>query len=131
MMIIADLSAQKEELELRIESNRHKVEYYEDIIDLEDLIEMSAVAKILNFNGMGRNKLFRYLREKCLLRFNNEPYQRYVDMGLFEIKPEKFENPTNGETMVYNKTHATQKGIDYIRRMLIEDGYERHENSER
>lgn len=49
------------------------------------LFEMSAVAKTINFKGMGRNNLFQYLRSKEILRYNDEPYQKFVDNGCFKI----------------------------------------------
>ena len=99
-----------------------KVEMYQAVMDSTDLHEMSAVAKILNFRNMGRNNLFSYLQDKKILRFNNEPYQQYVNSGHFEIKEESYDK---GYGMrIYRKTMATQKGLEYIRKLLLEDGYE-------
>jgi anti-repressor protein len=99
-----------------------KVDMYELVMGTDKLIEMSSVAKVLNFRGMGRNNLFEYLKERKILRFNNEPYQNYVDAGYFKIVREVFER--DGYEGVYNKTMTTQKGVDYIGKLLREDGYE-------
>lgn len=116
--------------EMEIEAINHKinhdlmpkVEMYQAVMDSTDLHEMSAVAKILNFRNMGRNNLFAYLQNKNILRYNNEPYQQYVNNGNFEIKEESYDK---GYGMrIYRKTMVTQKGLEYIRKLLLEDGYE-------
>ena len=99
-----------------------KVEMYDVVMGTDNLIEMSSVAKVLNYRGMGRNNLFEYLKNKKILRFNNTPYQNYVDAGYFKIVREPFER--DGYEGVYDKTMTTQKGVDYIGKLLREDGYE-------
>ena len=80
------------------------------------------MAKILNFKDMGRNKLFEYLRDRNILRFNNEPYQRFVDAGYFKIIEQTVKTGTY--TIINNKTMVTQRGLDYMAKLLLEDGYE-------
>lgn len=99
-----------------------KVEMYDVVMGTDNLIEMSSVAKVLNYRGMGRNNLFEYLKNKKILRFNNTPYQSYVDAGYFKIVREAFER--DGYEGIYDKTMTTQKGVDYIGKLLREDGYE-------
>jgi phage antirepressor YoqD-like protein len=86
------------------------------------LFEMSAVAKNINFKGMGRNNLFKYLQSKEILRYNDEPYQRFVDSGYFKIIKQSF--VVNGKDKINRKTMTTQKGLDYITKLLLGDGYE-------
>lgn len=100
------------------------VQSYEIAMGTDKLIEMSAVAKVLNFRNMGRNNLFEYLKDKKILRFNNEPYQTYVDAKYFKVVRETFTR--SGYEGIYNKTMVTQKGVDYIGKLLTEDGYERN-----
>jgi anti-repressor protein len=85
----------------------------------DDLIDMSEVAKVLNYKGYGRNKIFQFLRDIEVLRHNNQPYQKYVDMELFKIIEQKIDLPY-GDVKINLKTVATQKGIDFIRRKLDE-----------
>lgn len=86
-------------------------------------MEMAAVAKVLNYKGLGRNKLFDILRNEKIFRYNNEPYQEYIDRGYFEVKEQ--EVSTNyGGTLINRKSVVTQKGIDYIRKILDKLGYE-------
>jgi anti-repressor protein len=83
----------------------------------DDLIDMSEVAKALNYK-IGRNKLFEFLRDKEILRYNNQPYQKYVDNGYFKIIEQVIE--TEFRTIINLKTVCTQKGLDIIRRKLDE-----------
>ena len=99
-----------------------KAEFFEMAMGSDRLTEMAAVAKILNFREMGRNRLFEYLRDRNVLRDNNEPYQRYVDSGCFKVIEQTVK--TGSYTIINNKTMVTQKGLDYIRKLLKEDKYE-------
>jgi phage antirepressor YoqD-like protein len=98
-----------------------KVDMYEVTMGTARLFEMSAVAKILNFRNMGRNNLFEYLKDKKILRYNKEPYQQTVDAGYFKIVEQSFD-AGNG-VQIYRKTMATQRGIDYIGKLLLKEGY--------
>src|SRR5690606_22311031 len=60
-----------------------KAEAYDTFMDASNLQPMNDVAKCL---GIGRNKLFAFLREKKIIRSNNTPYQEYIDRGYFAVK---------------------------------------------
>lgn len=98
-----------------------KVDMYDRTMGKDKLTDMKIVAKTLNFKGFGRNRLFEYLRERGVLDRWNSPYQQYVDAGYFKIVKELFR--INGCDEIYYKTVATQKGIDYIGKLLKRDGY--------
>lgn len=119
--------ANKEKIELQQHINTNlmpKVEVYNDLVETTNYHEMSSVAKLLNFRSMGRNNLFAYLQENKILRYNNEPYQPYVQNGCFVVKQEVYDKGFGPQT--YRKTMVSQKGLEYIRKMLLEDGYERN-----
>ena len=69
-----------------IEKQKPKAEFYDEIIDSTTVIGMKEVADILKVKGYGRNNLFKFLREKGILNRKNEPYRKYIEQGLFEIK---------------------------------------------
>ena len=56
-----------------------KADFFDAVADSKTAISMNDVAKVLNFKGYGRNKLFEFLRSKGILDRYNVPYQRYVD----------------------------------------------------
>jgi len=98
-----------------------KVDAYEQTMGIDKLTDMKIVAKTLNFKGMGRNNLFDYLRMKGVLDRWNKPYQRFVDSGYFKLVKESFR--INGCDELYFKTVATQKGLEYIGKLLKGDDY--------
>jgi phage antirepressor YoqD-like protein len=106
-------------LESKIEEDRDKVQFFNDVTGSKDAVEMGKAAKILDL-GMGRNKLFEYLRENNVLRSNNEPYQKYIDNGWFRIIEQKY-NPNPGETRINVKTLVYQKGLNGISKMITSD----------
>lgn len=114
---------EKEKLRLENESQQHKiaidapkVEFYDEVVDSKDALPMDRVVKLLNI-GIGRNRLFAFLREKKVLMPNNTPYQKYVELGWFRCVESKFSKP-NGDTCINIKTVVLQKGLDGIRKMF-------------
>lgn len=110
------LEAKTAELERINAENKPKVEFYDDVTGSKDAIEMKEVAKVLNL-GMGRNKIFEFLRDKKILDNNNQPYQTYVDKGYFRVIESKFTTP-DGDVKINLKTVVMQKGLDFIRRQI-------------
>lgn len=99
-----------------IEVQKPKAEFYDEVVESKDALPMAEVAKTLNV-GLGRNKLFAFLRDKGVLMRNNTPYQKYVDLGWFRCIETKFNKP-NGDTCINIKTVVLQKGLDGIRKLV-------------
>ena len=53
-----------------------KADFYDTVANTESLFSMADVAKTLDM-GIGRNKLFAFLRDKGILDKDNHPYQKY------------------------------------------------------
>ena len=98
---------------------KHKVDFYDAVADSKTAVPMDQVAKVLAIPGIGRNKLFEFLRDSGILQYNNIPYQTFVDRGYFRVVETKFTKP-DGSTNINIKTLVYQKGIDYIRKKLEE-----------
>ena len=94
-----------------------KVEFFDAVAESKDAIEIASVAKVLDVPGVGRNKLFEFLRNHKILMRNNQPYQKYVDCGYFRIIEQKYER-SNGDTCINIKTLVYQKGVKYIQELL-------------
>ena len=90
-----------------------KAEFYDDVTGSTDTIDIGSVAKVLNIPNMGRNKLFSFLHENKIPNKRNEPYHEYVDKGYFR---------QNGTTHINLKTVVFQKGVDYIRQLVLKKG---------
>jgi phage antirepressor YoqD-like protein len=94
-------------------------DFYERVTESDDWMEMAAAVKVLAYKGWGRNKVFELLRDRQILRYNNEPYQQYVERGYFKTVEQTFET-AYGETMINRKTMVSQRGLDFIRRLIME-----------
>ena len=101
----------------QIQEMAPKAEFFDAVADSKDAIEIGQVAKVLDYPGIGRNKLFGILRRKRILMGNNIPYQKYIDCGYFRTIEQKYSMP-DGETRISIKTLVYQKGVDYIRKVL-------------
>mgnify|MGYP000881688567 CR=1 FL=1 len=94
-----------------------KAEFYDQIVDSKDAIDMRSAAAVLNIPNMGRNNLFAKLRQLGILDSENCPYRRYQDAGLFRVIETKFTDAF-GDTHITKKTLVYQKGLDYIRKAV-------------
>lgn len=121
LRLAADLQEENERQQALLLEQAPKVEFYDDVVDSKDALPMAMVAKTLNM-GIGRNKLFSFLREKRVLRWNNEPYQDFVEKGWFRCVESKYTKP-NGDVCVNIKTVVLQKGLDGIRKLLKKNNY--------
>ena len=119
-MADATINKLKHENATLIEDNtrmKPKEEFYDIVTSSKHAIDIGKVAKILDFPGIGRNKLFDILRNEKILMRNNVPYQKYIDRGYFRTIETKTTFP-NGDVKIYVKTLVYQKGVDYIRKIL-------------
>jgi phage antirepressor YoqD-like protein len=80
---------------------------------------MADAVKVLAYKGYGRNKTFALLRDRQILRYNNVPYQEYVERGYFKTVEEVYED-SFGRTGIFIKTMVSQKGLDFIRKLIEE-----------
>lgn len=93
-----------------------KADFYDAVVESPDAVDMAVAAKTLNM-GIGRNTMFKILRDEGILQHNNIPYQEYVDRGYFRCIESKFSMP-DGSTHVNIKTVVHQKGLDFIRKTI-------------
>ena len=98
-----------------------KADFYDTVTNSNKLLSMDKVAKILDM-GIGRNNLFKLLRENKWLMDNNVPYQKYVRLGYFKLS-ERITKDADNNDHVYTVTLVKQKGLDKIRKLLEENGY--------
>lgn len=120
------LAADIEERRLALLAENHelrpKADFYDAVAGSTSAIEMSLVAKTLNFIGVGRNTLFKVLRQKRILMQDNQPYQEYVDRGYFRTIEQKYMTP-EGETCISVKTVVFQRGVEFVRKVLLSMGF--------
>lgn len=136
-MIIEYGKVRKENEKLQLENQQKqeiirvqqpKAEYYDKVTGSKKAIGMGEVAKLLKFKNVndkpiGRNILFSILRDNSVLDKYNQPYQKYVNLGYFEVKQSY--NKYTGEPIYI--TLVTSKGIEYIIKLLRKLGFEEYE----
>jgi anti-repressor protein len=106
----------KQLAEAKVLEQQPKVDFYDAVIESTDAIDLGTAAKVLNL-GYGRTTLFQKLRDAKVLMSKNQPYQNYIDDGLFRVVEVRFDKP-DGTTHIYIKTLVFQKGLDFIRKKL-------------
>ena len=95
---------------------------------IEDLVEkgrnttfdIGTTAKLLNYKGLGKTRLFSLLRKQGVLCKNNDPMQKYIDNKYMILvsKPHPYMDE------MYKQTRVTVKGLFALGRMLAKWGYE-------
>lgn len=95
----------------------------------EHSILVGELARIIRQNGVqiGQNRLFNWLRENGYLckkgESYNQPTQKGMDMGLFEIKKTVI-TKASGESIVKTTTKVTGKGQIYFVNAFLREMYE-------
>lgn len=112
--------ADQYELRLKLEAKARedapKVEFYDTTAKSDDTFDLDNVAKTLNYKNIGRNNLFKILKEQKVLMRNRNPYQKYVDCGYFKIVQQPFDR--GGKPGINSKTVVYQKGVDFIKKFI-------------
>ena len=118
--VIAAYAARVHQLEVERDAMEPKADFYDTVTQTDEWEEMATVAKLLAHKGMGRNNIFQLLRDRQVLRYNNEPYQQYVERGYFKTVEQHWTNPATSEVIISKKTVVSQKGLDFVRKILEE-----------
>ena len=116
---LADKAEENEKQKLLLAEQQPKVEFFDAVAESKTAVDIASVAKVLNIQGIGRNKLFEILRNKKILMNNNQPYQKYIDCNYFRTVEQKFNKP-DGSVNINIKTLVYQKGVQYIKKILSE-----------
>ena len=114
LIVAQNIISQKDK---QIEQMKPKAEFFDAVADSRTAISMNEVSKVLGIKGYGRNNLFEFLRNNGILDRWNVPYQRYIDCGWFRVIEQKYTR--QGEACVTTKTLVYQKGVDAIRKKIL------------
>lgn len=116
------VQALMEEKQGLIEENKElkpKALFADAVSTSNESILIGQLAKLIRQNGyeIGQNRLFEYLRENGYLikkgeRYN-QPTQKSMDLGLFEVKERTITNP-DGSTRITLTPKVTGKGQVYF-----------------
>lgn len=94
--------------------NQHKVDFANEVSETVGYKDMKSVAKVL---GLGRNTMFRYLRNLGILMSDNSPYQQYITQNYFKV------NQVTKHGNLYNVTLVSGKGEIWLHKRLKEGKY--------
>lgn len=106
-------------LETQVEEMKPKVRFADAVQASETSCLIGTLAGLITENGykIGQNRLFAWLRDNGYLHKSgsrrNDPVQRYIEMGLFEIALSTRTAP-DGSTFVTRTTKVTGKGQIYF-----------------
>lgn len=104
--------------DVRIEEQKPKVVFADAIVGSKTSCLIGELAKLLTQNGfeIGQNRLFAWMRDNHYLgtvgEFYNIPCQKYLEMGLFELK--KNVHSQNGQMVTTITPKVTGKGQQYF-----------------
>jgi phage antirepressor YoqD-like protein len=93
-----------------------KIDFADAVALAANTVSMSQAAKLLKMPGVGRNKLFAMLRADNVFQDNNEPHQRYINDGLFELEAQPYKAGKNGSKgpRLGITTRVTGRGVEWL-----------------
>lgn len=123
----------KENIKLKSEVKKltRDLQLYNTFINCEDTITMGDAAKILSFKNVGRNKLFKILREEGILFIDsdgkNKPYSRYTsaNFGYFRMTEYEYMDKI-GNIKIGTRIETSQRGMEFMRNLLLRLDYEEY-----
>lgn len=114
---LKQLEADNQQKDAKIAKLQPKADFADAAFITDDKVDIGMAAKILKL-GFGRNTLFQKLRQVGVFFSNrNEPKQRFVNAGYFEMKG-KFIERNSHPGFVVTKILVTQKGLAYINHLF-------------
>ena len=127
--LLTELKAEHEKisrLEQKIEEDKPKIVFANAIEATKDTIYIGDLAKILKKNGtdFGQTRLFEWLRQNGYLMRSfsrNTPTQRYLEMGLLDVKERVCTFP-NGDVRISKTPMVTVKGQAYFINLFAKRG---------
>lgn len=118
LLLASQQAEQIEQQNALLLEQKSKVEFHDAVVGSKTTADLGTVAKLLNYPGYGRNRLFDLLRSKRILMQNNRPFQRHVDSGCFRVIESHY--MVKGEERISFKTVVFQKGVKMIKKILDE-----------
>ena len=106
-------------LEQKIESDKPKTIFADAVSTSHTSILVGDLAKLICQNGVqiGHKRLFEWLRQNNYLiksgSSRNMPTQKYLEMGLFEVKESTIQNP-DGSVRITRTPKISRKGQIYF-----------------
>jgi phage antirepressor YoqD-like protein len=96
---------------LQIEQDKPKVDFAMAVRNMQGACSVGDFAKTI---GIGRNRLFKLMRDDGVLMKNNLPYQKYCENDCFVVNEQIPYTDSNGKTHPAFTTMVTGKGQVFL-----------------
>ena len=97
-----------------------KAKSFDIVLNTDTYISIKTVADVINIAGIGRNNLIKWFRNKGIfLPGQRVPYRKYIESGHFKVVEVR-----TPKGFIVNQTLVSQKGLDYVIKLLLEDGFQ-------
>lgn len=100
-------------LETKVQADAPKVAFAEVIRAMDAVCHIGQFCKTMK---IGRNRLFKRMKDDGILMANRMPYQKYVDKGYFSVIEQKPYTNSKGETRTCFTTMVTGAGQVFLAR---------------
>jgi len=121
-VMILDLRSQNEKLKTRLKQAKPAMQFVETISQSKDSMLIRDYCHLISSPTckFGEKAMFKWLRESKYLQSNNQPYQRYVELGVLEV----IERPIylRNSVQISFTPRITAKGQIYFYKKLLEQG---------
>lgn len=116
--VINDDKKLNETIQAIKEEYKEKIDFADAFLASEDSAYIAVFADYLTKNGikMGRNQLFKWLKDKKVLVMHGDDYfpsARYMKMGLFDLEASTI-SKGNGKNKISHTVKITPKGMKYF-----------------
>ena len=123
--VINDNKKLNETIQAIKEEYKEKIDFADAFLASEDSAYIAVFADYLTKNGvkMGRNQLFKWLKEKKVLVMHGDDYfpsARYMKMGLFDLEASTI-SKGNGKKKISHTVKITPKGMKYFMEKMQAD----------
>lgn len=113
-MMVIEAEEAAEQAKRELEEAKPKIVFADAVAGSDNSILIRQFAKLLSDEGfeIGQNRLFAWMRDNGFLNKNNEPYQNYIQQGLFEVIERTV--GASDQTFTARTTKITGKGQVYF-----------------
>jgi Rha family phage regulatory protein len=111
LRLAADLSESLNVATLKIEEDKPKVDFAMAVRNMQGACSVGDFAKTI---GIGRNRLFKLMRDDGVLMKNNLPYQKYCENDCFVVNEQIPYTDSSGKTHPAFTTMVTGKGQVFL-----------------
>lgn len=128
---IQQLQQSNEEKDQELEIIRPQAAIAERLAGCPDYVSIAEASALIGIKGYGQNNLFRLLRDKGIIIDTKRAKMEYINRGYFKTQEKPYFNKYVNEDRVDYKLMVSQKGIQFLIKLIHEDQLEKKEQPDR